>query len=74
MQAHHLHIKVTELNTPSDGITGIPSAVEIGNKKTKIWGIKRRRNLRKLSQLHAFSFFKCAFEKFLMTTKAKLYN
>ena len=43
---------------------------EIGNKKKKKWELKRRRNLRKLSQLHAFSFFKCKFEKFLMTAKA----
>ena len=44
MQAHRLHIKVAELNTPSDGngITGIHSAVfcpvffnEMGNKKKK---------------------------------------
>ena len=38
----------------------------MGNTKKK-WEIK---NLRKLSQLHAFSFFKCKFEKFLMTAKA----
>ena len=64
MPAHRLHIKVTELNTPSDGngITGIHSAVfcpvffnKMGNKKKKKSEIKRRRNLRKLSQLHAFS-------------------
>ena len=36
------------------------------------WEIKRRRNanLRKLSQLHSFSFFKCKFQKCLMTAKA----
>ena len=35
MQAHRLHIEVAELNNPSDGkgIRGIPSAVEMGNKK-----------------------------------------
>ena len=79
MQAHRLLIKVAELNTPSDGngITGIPSAVfcsvfftEMGNKKKKKYEIKRRRHLRTLSQLHAFSFFKCKFEKCLMTAKA----
>ena len=51
MQAHRLHIKIAELNTHSDGngITGIPSAVffnEMGNKKKKIWEIKRRTKLR----------------------------
>ena len=75
MQAHRLHIKVAEFNTPSDGngITGIPIAVffnEMENKKKKKWEIKRRTKLCKLSQLHAFSFFKCKFEKFLMTAKA----
>ena len=70
MQAHRLHIKFAELNTPSDGngISGIPSAVffiEMGNKKNKL-EIKIRKKLRKLSQLHAFSFFKCKFEKFLI--------
>ena len=40
---------------------------EMGNKKKKIWEIKRRKNVRKFLQLHAFSFFKC---KFLMTAKA----
>ena len=74
MQAHRLHIKFAELNSPSDGngITGITSAVffnEMGNKKKK-WEIKRRTNVRKLSQLQAFSFFKCKFAKFLMTAKA----
>ena len=69
-----------ELNTPSDGngLTGIHSAAvfcpdffnEMGNKKKEKWGIKRRKNVRKLSQLHAFSFFKCKFETFLMTAKA----
>ena len=49
MQAHCLHIKVSELNTPSDGngITGIPSAVffnEMGNKKKK-WELKRKENI-----------------------------
>ena len=33
-------------------------------------GNKKKKTLRKLSQLHAFSFFKCKFEKFLMTAKA----
>ena len=42
----------------------------MGNKKKKNWEIKRRRKLRKLLQLHAFSFFKCKFEKFLMNAKA----
>ena len=63
---YRLHIKIAELNTHSDGngITGIPSVVffnEMGNKKKKIWEIKRRINLRNLSQLHTFSFFKCKF-------------
>ena len=41
MQAHCLHIKVSELNTPSDGngITGIPSAVLLMRRE-----IKRRKN------------------------------
>ena len=62
-----MHIKIAELNTHSDGngITGIPSAVffnEMGNKKKKIWGKKRRTSLRNSSQLHTFSFFKiCKF-------------
>ena len=61
-----MHMRVAELNTHSDvnGITGIPSAVffnEMGNKKKKIWEIKRRKNLRNSSQLHTFSFFKCKF-------------
>ena len=45
---------------------------EMGNIKKKKWERKRIKSLRKLSQLHAFSltFFKCKFEKFLMTTKA----
>ena len=43
---------------------------EMGNKKKKKWEIKRRRNVRKLSQLHAFSFFKRKFEKFITTAKA----
>ena len=53
MQAHHLHIKVAGLNTHSNGngITGIPSAVEMGNKNKDIWEIKTRKNVRKLSQL-----------------------
>ena len=70
MLAHRL---VAELNSPSDGngITGIPSAVfnEMRNKKKKR-EIKRRKNLRKLSQFHAFSFFKCKFAKFLITAKS----
>ena len=37
---------------------------DMGNQKKKKWEIKRRRNLRKLSQLHAFPFFKYKFEKF----------
>ena len=41
----------------------------MGSKKKKKWEIKRRTNLRKLSQLRAFSVFKCKFEKFLMTAK-----
>ena len=55
MQAMCLHIKVAELNTPSDGngITGIPSAVfinEMGNNKKNKWELKIRKNLLKLSQ------------------------
>ena len=53
MQTHRLHIKIAELNTHSDGngITGIPRLMqvffnEMGNKKKKIWEIKRRTNLR----------------------------
>ena len=62
MQAMCLHIKLSELNTPSDGnvITGIPSAVffnEMVNKKKKS-ELKRRKHLHKLPQLDAFSFFK----------------
>ena len=57
-----LHIQVSELNTPSDGdgITGISAVFfnEMGNKKKKKWELKRRKPLRKLSQLDAFSFFK----------------
>ena len=43
---------------------------EMGNKKKKKWEIRRRKSLCKLSQLHAFSVFKCKFEKFLLTAKA----
>ena len=42
----------------------------MGNEKKKKWEMKRRKNVRKLSQLPAFSFFKCKFEKFLMTATA----
>ena len=34
---------------------------EMGNKRKKIWEIKRRKHLRNSSQLHTFSFFKCKF-------------
>ena len=34
---------------------------EMGNKRKKIWEIKRRKNVRNSSQLHTFSFFKCKF-------------
>ena len=33
-------------------------------------GNKKKKKLRKLSQLHAFSFFKCIFKKFVTTAKA----
>ena len=61
MQAHRLHIKIEELNTHSDGngITGIPSAVffnEMGNKKKKIWEIKRRKNYALVAVAHFLIF------------------
>ena len=72
MQAHRLHINFAELNTHSDGngITGIPSAVffnEMGNKKKKIWEIKRRRKLRTRRSCTLSHFSNANFEKFLMT-------
>ena len=71
-QTHRLHIKIAELNTHSDGngITGIPSAVffnEMGNKKKKIWEIKRRTNLRTRRSCTLSHFSNANFEKFLMT-------
>ena len=45
----------------------------IGNKEKKRWDFSERRNkLRKVSQLHAFSFLKCKFEKLLMTEKSNV--
>ena len=41
----------------------------MGNKKKKKWELKRRKHLRKLSQLDAFSF-KIFFNTGLMTAKA----
>ena len=72
MPAHRLNIKIVELNTHSDGngITGIPSAVffnEMGNKKKKIWEIKRRRKLRTRRSCTLSHFSNANFEKFLMT-------
>ena len=64
MHAHRLHIIVAEVNTPSDGnrITGIPSAVEIGNKKEN--------KFTKIVAVAHFLIFQCTFETFLMTAKA----
>ena len=79
MQAHRLHIKIAELNTHSDGngITGIPSAVffnEMGNKKKKIWEIKRRKKLRTRRSCILSHFSNANFEKLLMTAISEYCN
>ena len=48
---------------------------KMGNKKKKIWEIKRRRNLRTRRSCTLSHFSNANFEKFLMTAKAsKLHN
>ena len=64
MQAHCLHIKVAELNTPENGISGIPSAVFLMR-----WEIKRRQNGETFTQIVAVGRF-LIFQKILMTAKA----
>ena len=71
MQARCLHIKIAELNTHSDGNgRHTYSAVffnEMGNKKKKIWEIKRRKKLRTRRSCTLSHFSNANFEKFLMT-------